>query len=160
MREYVDKFVAAVRRTYRPCRRIVSQVADIHLPVDVAVPCGLIMNELVTNALKHGFGDARISERDEIRIDLLNQDDTTITMSVTDNGHGLPCTVDPTADATMGLSLVRDLSIQLRGQTVFVSGDGVRGTLTFQHPRPAEPASPHGVHADDATGGRDSAAPG
>ena len=160
MREYVDKFVAAVRRTYRPCRRIVSQVADIHLPVDVAVPCGLIMNELVTNALKHGFGDARISERDEIRIDLQKQDDNTITMSVTDNGHGLPGTVDPTADATMGLSLVRDLSIQLRGQTVFVSGDGVRGTLTFQHPRPAEPASPHGVHADDATGGRDSAAPG
>jgi len=134
MREYLDRFVATLRQAYRPCRRIVTAVRDVHIPVNVAVPCGLIINELVTNALKHAFGDAAIDERDEIRIEISKQDDT-ITLSVADNGLGFPAAVDPSSEATMGLSLIRDLSIQLRARAVFDSSHGVQCTITFQHPR-------------------------
>ena len=100
-------------------------------PVDVAIPCGLIINELVTNALKHAFRDAGGRAENEIRVDVVRQG-TAVALSVSDNGHGLSGDVDPLHEKTMGLSLVRDLGAQLGGEAKFESDGGVRCTVTFQ----------------------------
>ncbi|MGD0679663.1 MAG: PAS domain S-box protein [Polyangiaceae bacterium] len=134
MREYLGRFVSYVRQTYRPCPRIAVSAVDVCLPVDVAVPCGLIINELVTNALKYAFRDFADSSHAEIRVSF-SRTDATFTLSVADNGSGFGGDVDPDVDKTMGLSLVRDLSVQLGGRAEFGHADGgergVQCTVTF-----------------------------
>ncbi|MDO9016134.1 MAG: PAS domain S-box protein [Deltaproteobacteria bacterium] len=133
MQEYVDKLVVTLMRTYGQTSsgaRIVAAIERVHLPVDAAVPCGLIVNELVTNALKHAFVNAPDAARKEIRIEMRRVDGD-MTLLVADNGPGFSGAVDPARDETMGLTLVRDLSAQLRGHAQFVTENGARCTVRF-----------------------------
>lgn len=137
MQEYVDKLVVTLTRTYGQTSsgaRIVAAIDRVHLPVDAAVPCGLIVNELVTNALKHAFVNPPDAARKEIRVEMRRVDGD-ITLVVADNGHGFSGTVDPARDETMGLTLVRDLSAQLRGHAQFATENGARCTVRFPAPR-------------------------
>jgi two-component sensor histidine kinase len=124
MEEYVNKLLEMLQHAYGEAGstgRAHFQVAveGIFLPVDLAVPCGLIVNELVTNALKHAFGAGEPASN-EVRIEM-KQVGEKVTISVADNGVGF-ADVDPASKQTMGLTLVRDLSSQLQGQVVFSSG--------------------------------------
>ncbi len=131
MREYVDKLVSTLGRTHgEALSHIVSEVDRVFLSVDMAVPCGLIVNELVTNALKHAFRGNRDTARNEIRIEMRRMNDH-VTISVVDNGRGYPNAVDPMKDESMGLTLVRDLSLQLRGHVAFATENGARCTIVF-----------------------------
>lgn len=93
-------------------------VSDAELDVSRAIPCGLIVNELVTNALKHGFPEGR---NGTIRVSL-NCNDRKCTLAVEDNGVGLPSGFDWEGAKSLGLQLVRVLTKQLDG-TVKVSAD-------------------------------------
>ena len=138
MQDYIDKLVTTLRRTYGQSARIVAEIDQIRLPADLAVPCGLIINELITNALKHAFADSRNVGDNEIRIEIRRVDDD-LELVVADNGAGFPSALDPTRTETMGLTLVRDLSVQVRGRAEFVSANGARCTVRF--PGPAEGTS-------------------
>ena len=87
---------------------------------DQAVPCGLIINELVTNSLKHAFSSE--NER-EIRVDFRLEDDSQVKLIVSDNGRGYPNEVDFQAKQSLGLRLVQTLTDQLGG-TVKLNNDG------------------------------------
>jgi PAS domain S-box-containing protein len=134
MQEYVKKLVGTLTRTYRQSARIVTEIDRIHLPADAAVPCGLLVNELITNALRHAFPDARDVGHNEIRIEMRRVDDE-LKLVVADNGTGFCGSVDPTRAETMGLTLVRDLSAQLCGHAEFVTANGARCTVRFPAPR-------------------------
>jgi len=134
MQGYVDKLVATLTRTYRQTARVVTEIDLVHLPADLAVPCGLIVNELVTNALKHAFPHAREGGYDEIRIEMRRVEDD-LELAVSDNGSGFSGAVDPTRAETMGLTLVRDLSSQLCGIADFVTANGTRCSVRFPAPR-------------------------
>jgi PAS domain S-box-containing protein len=111
--------------------RITLQVdaGGVTLGIDRAIPCGLIINELVTNSLKHAFPDNR---RGEIRIDFIRGENGQITLIVGDNGVGLPPGLDSTSTGTLGLQLVTMLTRQLRGiLEVDGEGGGASFTLTF-----------------------------
>ncbi len=103
-------------------------VPEIAMNLDTAIPCGLIVNELVTNALKYAFPPHRPRPEAgvcEIAI-TADWDGAAYTLTVTDNGIGLPAGLDWTTTRTLGLRLVRMLGQhQLRGQLEF---DGTRGT--------------------------------
>ena len=103
-------------------------VPEIAMNLDTAIPCGLIVNELVTNALKYAFPPHRprlAASVCEIAI-AADWDGAAYTLTVTDNGIGLPAGLDWTTTRTLGLRLVRMLGQhQLRGQLEF---DGTRGT--------------------------------
>ena len=92
--------------------RVVLQlaVADVALAVDKAIPCGLILNELITNALKHGFPGGRSGT---IRVDLTPFDGSGLRLVVSDDGVGLPAGFDVEKSESLGLQLVRMLARQL-----------------------------------------------
>ena len=127
---YLQALVAHLRDSLDPDSAIRLRVAvpGIEMNLDTAIPCGLIVNELVTNALQHAFPGRRPrpgADACEIVI-AADWDGATYTLAVTDNGVGLPAGLDWTTTSTLGLRLVRMLGQhQLRGQLEF---DGVRGT--------------------------------
>jgi PAS domain S-box-containing protein len=140
MHEYVSKLVMALQQTFGGASgapRIVQKVEEVHFSVDTAVPCGLIIHELVMNALKHAFVGL-VSATDEIRIEIAQGADE-VTLTVADSGAGFASTVDPAADETMGLTLIRDLTAQLRGTVGFANASGARCTVTFPAPSSPDP---------------------
>jgi two-component sensor histidine kinase len=103
--------------------RLTIDVGEVSLSVDEAIPCGLIINELISNSLKHAFPDDRGGE---ITVTCRIGEDGRITLTVSDNGIGLPPGLDVENTETLGLQLVAMLVKQLHGR-IELSGD--HGTL-------------------------------
>lgn len=99
---------------------------DVSLPLDHAVPCGLIINELITNAYKHAFPGGRAGS---VVVRAQRKTDHRILVSVADDGVGLPS--QPQRGGHIGLELVYALARQLRGTIHFETGPGTRASLTF-----------------------------
>jgi PAS domain S-box-containing protein len=101
---------------------------DFLLGIDEAIPCGLIVNELVSNSLKHAFPDGR---KGEISVRCHSEEDGRITLTVSDNGVGLPPGLDFRNTETLGLQLVSMLVKQLRGD-IQVAGAGATFVVRFK----------------------------
>ncbi|MDO8904910.1 sensor histidine kinase [Hydrogenophaga sp.] len=97
------------------------QAQDVQLPINEAIPCGLIVNELVSNALKHGFLGGR---RGSIQVTITQREDKQIEMSISNDGHPIPDKLALNSTGSLGLQLVHLLTQQLRGE------------LTTQHANP------------------------
>ncbi len=108
--------------------RLETDLQRVDLGLDQAIPCGLILNELISNALKHAFPDGR---EGTIRMSL-KLDDRTVTISLRDDGKGTPEGFDPQRDANLGLELVHTLVDQLDGQLTMESDGGVAYLFTFE----------------------------
>lgn len=100
----------------------------VSIGIDRAIPCGLIINELVTNSLKHAFPDGR-SGRISIRFH--GDEDDWVTLTVADTGVGLPPGLDYRNTGTLGLQLVKMLADQLGGQVVVESNPGAMFSIRF-----------------------------
>ncbi len=101
---------------------------DVFLEIDKAIPCGLIMNELISNALKHAFPEDR---KGEITVRLRRQDDGLVWITVADNGKGFPPGMDFRHTQTLGLQLVNMLVRQLRGTIEFQVDNGLEVRVCF-----------------------------
>jgi two-component sensor histidine kinase len=101
-------------------------VDDILLGVDTAIPCGLIINELVSNSLKHAFPD----KQGEILVNL-HRDNGKFTLIVRDDGVGFPEHVDFRNTDSLGLQLVCTLTDQLDGEIELNRGGGTEFRITF-----------------------------
>jgi PAS domain S-box-containing protein len=113
--DYLENVVFSLVRSYSsPQRHIAVHVdaGDISLGMDEAIPCGLIINELVSNALKYAFTD----EGGELTVSLSMPDDAHRLLRVYDNGSGLPPGMDIHSTKTLGLQLVDTLAEQLGGE--------------------------------------------
>lgn len=101
-------------------------IDSIYLNLTVAIPCGLILNELITNSIKH-------SNVDFLVIDLkVTEDNNRIHFTFKDNGCGYP--IDVTGDSKkLGVELIISLVEQLNGSYSFNSNDGAEFKLTFEH---------------------------
>lgn len=124
--DYVDTLVSNLYKFYSMLVDRVSvnlDIEDISLGIDTAIPCGLVINELVMNSLKYAFPDDR---KGEIRIMLRKAEDAAdeYDLTVSDNGIGIPVELDLADVKTLGLHLVKTLvEHQLRG-TIIVNRDG------------------------------------
>ena len=107
--------------------RIEFDVEPIYLEIDRAIPCGLILNELVSNGLKYAFPDER---RGVIRI-ALQKCPCGIRLAVEDNGVGLPGTRSPRRSGSLGLNIVDILTKQLRATLEVTSSHGAHFVLQF-----------------------------
>jgi PAS domain S-box-containing protein len=120
--EYARSLVQQLLRSYGvDVRRLAHtvEVENVQLGIDEAVPCGLIINELVANALKHAFPAERPG-RIWVRMEA---DDRRCILRVGDDGAGFPEGTDFRQPQTLGLQLVRTLTDQLEG-TVSLSRNG------------------------------------
>jgi len=128
--EYVIDLMASLKRSY-----IVSDVDlrveadELRLGVDMAIPCGLIINELVSNALKHAFKGRKGGVVD-VRIKRNGHGMTMI--RVQDNGNGLPSDFDHRQSNSLGMQLVSMLTEQLGGSLEVHGATGTCFTITFQ----------------------------
>ncbi len=105
------------------------QAEEVPVSMDQAVPCGLIVNELVTNALHHAY---QPGQSGRVSLSLRHSDPTTLVLEVADDGSGLPEQIDVATSSTLGLQLVDSLVRQLDGHlTVDRSGRGTRFAIEF-----------------------------
>ena len=111
--------------------RIRLDVESIALGVDAAVPCGLIVNELVTNCYKHAFQGR---ERGEITVALKRVSGEQYQLSVSDDGVGLPHDLDFQNTESLGMQIVTTLSEQLNGTVAVRNGCGSTFEISFTEP--------------------------
>ncbi|MBZ8180358.1 PAS domain S-box protein [Oscillatoria salina] len=111
------------------------QLEKIQLDIDTAIPCGLIINELVSNSFKYGFPKQK---QGEIWVKFLQPEPGKISLTVADNGVGLPPDFDLSEVESLGLQLVSNLTEQLNGEIEIYSHQGTTFTITFNQPNKAE----------------------
>ena len=129
-RKYFEQLAAYLFRSYGVSSsrvRLIIDLEDISMHLDSAVPCGLIVNELISNTLKYAFPDGR---QGEIRVQA-RREAGKISLAVEDNGIGLPPNVGFWTTKSLGLRLVRTLSDQLGAKIELSSEGGTRVKLTF-----------------------------
>ena len=97
-----------------------SELESVIMGADLAIPCGLILNELISNAFKHGFPNGGGGE---IRLTLRNGTGSKCSLVVEDSGVGLPDDLDVNKSKSLGLRLVRSLTQQIRGSFDLVTID-------------------------------------
>ena len=111
--------------------RLVLDLSRVRLDIDRAIPCGLIVNELVTNSLKHAFASGR---QGEVSVSLERDSSGRARLSVSDTGPGLPEDFDARRSKSLGMQLVGDLSRQLGGQLEIRPGPGASFSVIFPAP--------------------------
>jgi len=103
-------------------------VSDISFGIDTALPCGLIINELITNSLKHAFpGDMT----GKVEIKLYKNDEGKNILIVKDNGIGMKKDYDADKAGTLGMKLVKTLTEQLEGELQIIHEGGLEVKITF-----------------------------
>ncbi len=129
MGEYLNNLIQDILSSYsRVSSNITANinVEEIYLNIDTALPMGLIVNELVSNSIKHAFPDGN-----GIITVKLEQYAQEYVLTVSDNGIGLPEDIDPFESSSLGLKLVASLSIQLEGDLVLQRDGETTFVLTF-----------------------------
>lgn len=104
------------------------EMSEIYLDIDTAIPCGLIISELVTNAMKYAFPNGK---RGRIYAGLKPLADGSLMLTVADNGVGFPEDFNWRQSDSLGLQLVNTLTAQLHGRMEASGRDGACFTLTF-----------------------------
>jgi len=126
--EYVRQLVSQLQRSYQakqPSVTLNLQLEEVRLPIEKAVPCGLLLNELFSNALKYGRNE---TEQTIIGVNL-KEDGHFFELEVYDHGGGIPAAVSLEHPQTLGLRLVRALSGQLNATLAVEREKGARFRL-------------------------------
>jgi PAS domain S-box-containing protein len=130
--DYIQSLVVHLFHVYRIDLTQVQYVLDlepINLDVNVSIPLGLIVNELVLNAIRHGFPKKRTGE---VIVRLAKNDDDGHTLQIRDNGVGIPGGVDLEKVETLGLQIVRMLVDQIDGTVLIETPPGTSVTVRFR----------------------------
>lgn len=129
-REYFDSIITQLNKAYGTLQRLINikvKVDNVPLPLAFAIPCGLILNELLTNAFKYAFpGD----QNGEIIVEF-HKNNNRFVLSVGDNGVGLPAQLDFSEAESMGLRLINILTQQLKGEINLDQSKGTLFKITF-----------------------------
>jgi len=133
---YIEQLVAYLFRSYGVSLsrvKLTTRIPELQFAVDIAVPCGLIVNELASNSLKYGFPDGRAGE---IQVTFKKGPGGCVTVLFHVNGVGCPKHVCLLNTMTLGLRLVRTLAQQLGGQAELKNRNGAQVKIEFT-PDPA-----------------------
>jgi two-component sensor histidine kinase len=137
---YIQDLTSHLLQSYRVDSHIIevkTDVEDVSLDINTAIPCGLIINELVSNSFKHAFAEGSDSgessdSKNEISIGLHADNDKQLVLTVKDNGSGLPEDLDLQNTESLGLRLVYDLVEQLGGSIELQRIPGTTYKITFR----------------------------
>jgi PAS domain S-box-containing protein len=145
--EYVRDLIADLYRSHDVSQndiRLSIEIPDIVLGIETATPCGLIINELVANALKHAFG-AGMTGTLTVEVDRHGDG---LLLRVSDDGVGLPSDFDWDALKSMGLRLVKDLTTQLAGNIAIDRTHGTAISISFNEIHFHQRGQGHGAAVD------------
>ncbi|MCD6051728.1 MAG: signal transduction histidine kinase [Verrucomicrobia bacterium] len=131
--DYLHDLVTHLFRSFGAVGRVqyVLETEPVNLTVDSAIPCGLIANELLSNALKHAFPNGR---QGTVTVQLKQDTAGVAQMCISDDGAGLPSEFDTRRGNTLGLQLVRTLTEQLGGQIEVLRQPKTSFNITFPPP--------------------------
>ncbi len=103
-------------------------IEDVALNIETAIPCGLLINEMVANSLKYAFPNQK---NGEIKIELHSNDENQFNLIVSDNGIGIPSEINPENAKTFGMQLIKYLTKQLKGTIELDNNNGTKYQLNF-----------------------------
>jgi len=129
--DYVQDLVGYLFRAQGGYTRNIGlniETDDIYLNIDTAVPCGLILNELISNSLKHAFPNGHSGD---ITVTCRADHDDQTTLTVSDNGVGFPPNLDLENTGSLGLELVQTLTEQLSGTLQLNNTQGTEFRVAF-----------------------------
>jgi two-component sensor histidine kinase len=128
-KEYLTSLVAGIAETYKRHDVVLSvDMEPVTLDVNVGIPCGLIVNELVSNCLKYAFPEGR---KGTIKVGISKDSEGNNVLIVADNGIGFPETVDFRNTVSLGLQLVTGLTKQIHGTIELTKAEGTTFRITF-----------------------------
>lgn len=132
MAKYLDALVVGLYRSHAPTMVTVElrkEIEEFELPMEQAVPCGLIVNELVTNALDHAWADKQFGSGLLSFHCICSGADCVVTIA--DDGHGLPVGFKVESGESMGMEIASILIKQLGGTLRLIGGPGTTLELRF-----------------------------
>lgn len=129
--EYTDQLTKQIASVYSLDKKVEVEISnkEVFLDIDTAVPLGLILNELVSNAYKHAFGKV---ENGTLSIQLKELKEGEYELEISDNGTGLPEDFEWSKAKSLGLRLVRRLSKQLYGTVEYKFHEGAIFSIVFK----------------------------
>lgn len=130
--EYVRNLVNNLFRTYGvniAGLKLTYDLDEVALNIDTAIPCGLVINELISNALKYAF---KGRDKGELRVILKRLSDKKLKLVVADDGVGFPDDIDYRDTESLGLQLVVTLVGQIRGEVHLDNKKGTKFTIEFE----------------------------
>jgi len=135
--EYIHGLVNNLMQSYAGTTRTVAftvETQNLSLGIDTAIPCGLIINELVTNAIKYAFPEETLGPdaNAEIRITMTKDDDNGYLLRVSDNGIGFHHKIDLESNESLGIRIVHTLTHQLDGTIQFENRAGTSVEIRFR----------------------------
>jgi PAS domain S-box-containing protein len=123
IKHYVKNLVDYLRRSYADTKSnfdISIDMEDIQIEIDTIIPCGLIINELISNSIKHAFPDGRDGE---IHISFKKISMESYCLILRDNGIGIPKNIDRSNHKSLGMMLINTLTKQINGELYIESSD-------------------------------------
>jgi two-component sensor histidine kinase len=129
VKNYIESLSDSIVALLKGSAKIIAEKSIVDFPLDAKrlFPLGLIINELITNTMKYAFMDR---DRGRIRISLTHSDHH-VTLTIQDDGVGLPDGFELEKSKGFGLMLVKMLSLQLGGSFSIKNDNGTRSTLEF-----------------------------
>lgn len=130
MKTYIEELVQALESTFTGPDsniKLSFDIEEIDLDIDRAIPCGLLINELVVNAFKHAFDNG---EKGMLEVKL-KRERSEIELSVADNGKGLPENFEEKKNASLGMMLINTFTSQLEATMEVDNGNGAHFTFRF-----------------------------
>ncbi|MGI9535373.1 MAG: sensor histidine kinase, partial [Thermodesulfobacteriota bacterium] len=130
MKQYVKELTNSLSISHN-CRngriKINHKIEDILLDINKAMPCGLIINELITNSLKHAFPNEMTGN---VNVEL-KKNSTKYILKVSDNGIGISNSLNIENSNSLGLQIVTSLTKQINGQLDFSRSNGTEFNIVF-----------------------------
>ncbi len=128
--DYIPEIVNELLKSYNlnPQVKTNFNIEDIYLDIDTAVPCGLIINELTSNSLKHAFEEGM---HGKIMI-TLHKKENKYELTIKDDGKGIPDDIDPDSSDTLGLKVVNALIHQIDGDIKLNRNNGTEFVIKFK----------------------------
>jgi len=129
--EYIERLANNMVYSYQYSKNRIAlklEIEEVFLSLDISIPCGLIINELLSNALKYAFLE---NQKGEIYISVKELNDSKIQIKVEDNGVGFPEDLDINKVESLGMLLVNTLVEQIDGDIEIRSKEGTKYLITF-----------------------------
>ncbi|RAP32544.1 hypothetical protein DID75_04800 [Candidatus Marinamargulisbacteria bacterium SCGC AG-410-N11] len=134
MNAYIHRLIKTIFDSFGSQSTLVKKEihdSTVDLSIDTALTCGLIINEMISNSLKYAF-PSMLDRTPEIYVSLQKRSDNKKELIVSDNGVGCPFSLDDYDGSTLGVQLIKDLTLKLDGEIKISQEKGLKYHITFE----------------------------